>query len=74
MNDFNDNFEATIGSQIQQNPVQVEQKNIDANKAGKDNTEMKIDENNSKQVTEKEREEMFLAKKRNREEEEKKAD
>ena len=75
MKDFNDNFDAKIGSQGQSCSVLIEPlKNIDAINTEKDVTEMNIDDGNGKNMTDKEREEIFLAKKRKREEEEKKAD
>ncbi len=73
MKDFNESFEATICAQRNSLPVSADQKNLNENKAVKDNIEMKIDEWNTKNMTEKEDEEMFLAKKRNRYDEEKKA-
>jgi hypothetical protein len=72
MNDFNDNFEATIGSQNNAFIKPVEQNNDNVQKNFvKDIADMKIDDG-MKNLTEKEKEEMLLAKKRNREEEEKK--
>ena len=75
MKDFNDNFDAMIGSIGQLRSVLIEPlKNIDAINTEKDVTEMNIDDGNGKNMTDKEREEIFLAKKRKRVEEEKKAD
>lgn len=71
MKDFNDNFEATIGSQDNQISTQIEQKNDNAKKNVKEETnQMQID-NGNKDINEKEKEDILLARKRNREEEEK---